>query len=65
MVTINGEGKEGYEGVSVGEMVVGEGFDKTRIAVEVNGVIVSKKDYDETLLHAGDGVEVVSFVGGG
>ena len=42
-----------------------EGFDKSRIAIEINGAIVSKRDYNETLLHEGDSIEVVSFVGGG
>lgn len=65
MVTINGEEKTGYDEISLAEMLGKSGFDKSRIAIEINGVIVSKKDYNETLLHAGDSIEVVSFVGGG
>lgn len=65
MVYINGEEKDNYDGVTVEEMVTREGFQKSRIAVEINGVIVSKQTYQETILHAGDTIEVVSFVGGG
>lgn len=65
MVTVNGEEKAGYDEISVTEMLAKAGFDKSRIAVEINGTIISKKDYNETVLHAGDSIEVVSFVGGG
>lgn len=65
MVQINGEEKNGYDNISVGEMVSREGFDKSRIAVEINGEIVSKSDYEQVLIHSGDVIEVVSFVGGG
>ena len=65
MVTVNGEEKTGYDEISVTEMLGKAGFDRNRIAIEINGVIVSKKDYNETVLHAGDRIEVVSFVGGG
>ena len=64
MIQLNGEPKE-YNEVSVEEMLGREGFEKARIAVEVNGVIVSKQAYNSTVLHSGDVVEVVSFVGGG
>lgn len=65
MVIINGEEKEGYDSSTVLEMLELEGYDKGRIAIEINGTIISKKQYNETLLHSGDSIEVVSFVGGG
>ena len=65
MVQINGEEKENYDGVTVDEMVEREGFQKSRIAVEINGAIVSKQTYHDTIIHSGDVIEVVSFVGGG
>ena len=46
-------------------MVDREGLQKSRVAVEINGEIVSKQKYNDTVLHSGDVVEVVSFVGGG
>ena len=36
-----------------------------RVAVELNLTIIKRDRYDETLLHDGDELEVVSFVGGG
>lgn len=65
MVIINGEEKEGYDSSTVLEMLELEGYDKSRIALEINGTIISKKQYNEILLHSGDSIEVVSFVGGG
>ena len=65
MVQINGETRENYENLTVEEMVDREGLQKSRIAVEINGEIVSTQKYNDTVLHAGDVVEVVSFVGGG
>ena len=65
MVQINGETRENYENLTVEEMVDREGLQKSRIAVEIYDEIVSKQKYNDTVLHAGDVVEVVSFVGGG
>lgn len=65
MITINGEKKEGYEEISVEEMLLKEGYQKDRIAVERNGEIIPKSALKDQLLHSGDVVEVVSFVGGG
>ena len=42
-----------------------EGYQTNRIAVEKNGEIIPKSCYKETLLHSGDVLEIVSFVGGG
>ena len=38
---------------------------KTKVAVEVNGVIVEKKKYPKVILNRGDKVEIVHFIGGG
>ena len=40
-------------------------YDMKRIATEINGEIVPKAQYAQTVLKDGDNVEVVSFVGGG
>lgn len=65
MVRINGEERENYEGLTVEEMVGRDGLQKSRIAIEINGVIVSKQTYKDTVIHSGDVIEIVSFVGGG
>lgn len=65
MIQLNGKETSGYEERTVEDLVSRENFVKSRIAVEINGTIISKSDYHTTLVHAGDVVEVVSFVGGG
>ncbi|MBO5007254.1 MAG: sulfur carrier protein ThiS [Clostridia bacterium] len=64
MVKINGE-QLGIDGYSMTEYLLSAGYDIKRVAVELNGNILPKADYDETLLKDGDSLEVVSFVGGG
>ena len=64
MVKING--KDVFaEGQTLLEYITGTDYDINRIAVERNGEIVPKAQYDKTLLADGDTIEVVSFVGGG
>ena len=64
MVKINGE-ELNIAGKTVAEYLATTSYDPKRIAVERNGDIVPKAQYDETVLKDGDSVEVVSFVGGG
>lgn len=64
MVKINGEEKN-VSGMTVAEYLASTNYDSKRIAVECNGDIVPKAQYDNTILQDGDNVEVVSFVGGG
>jgi sulfur carrier protein len=40
-------------------------FDHERVAVELNGAIVQKGDFDDTELNRSDYLEIVQFVGGG
>lgn len=47
------------------EFLKDQGFDVSKIAVEKNGEIVSKANYEVELLTDADSLEVVSFVGGG
>lgn len=64
MVKINAEEKN-VAGMTVAEYLATTNYNPKRIAVERNGDIVSKLQYDNTVLQDGDSVEVVSFVGGG
>lgn len=64
MVKINGE-KLNVEGENVAEYLSKSGYDLKRVAVELNGDILPKSQYADTLLKDGDSVEIVSFVGGG
>lgn len=64
MVKANGEELD-LAGKTVAEYLSAAHYDSRRIAVERNGEIVFKSQYEETILEDGDSLEVVSFVGGG
>ena len=65
MSIVNGEAFELDSGSSVAKLVEERGLDRSRVAVELNGEIVPRGTFDDTLLHDGDKVEIVHFVGGG
>lgn len=64
MVKINGEDLN-IAGTTLTEYLATTDYNPKRIAVERNGNIVPKAQYDETVLQDGDSLEIVSFVGGG
>ena len=64
MVKINGE-LFNVAGISVKAYLLDSGYDLMRVAVELNGEILPKSQYEHTYLNDDDSVEVVSFVGGG
>lgn len=64
MVKINGTELD-LAGRTVAEYLATTNYDPKRIAVERNGEIVFKSQYETTVLEDGDSLEVVSFVGGG
>ncbi|MBQ5319065.1 MAG: sulfur carrier protein ThiS [Oscillospiraceae bacterium] len=65
MIKINGEIAENIAGKNVAEYLTESSYDLKRVAVELNGNILPKSQYENTLLQDGDNVEIVSFVGGG
>ena len=64
MVKVNGEQRD-IAGMSIAEYLSTTNYDMKRIATELNGDIVPKAAYAETVLTDGDSIEIVSFVGGG
>ena len=64
MVKVNGTELD-IAGKTVAEYLESTNYEPKRIAVERNGDIVPKSQYNKTILSDGDSVEVVSFVGGG
>lgn len=65
MIKVNGEVAENIAGQNVTQYLTESGYDLKRLAVELNGDILPKAQYESTLLQDGDNVEIVSFVGGG
>ena len=64
MVKVNGKLKD-IAGKTIAEYLATTNYDIKRIATELNGDIVPKAAYADTVLADGDSIEIVSFVGGG
>ncbi|MDO4323794.1 MAG: sulfur carrier protein ThiS [Lachnospiraceae bacterium] len=64
MIKINGEEIMLTE-IPLTRYLQENGYDPRRIAVECNENIVPKSQFETFILHSGDVVEIVSFVGGG
>ena len=64
MVKVNGVELD-IAGKTASEYLAQTKYDPKRIALELNGEIVPKPQYDKTVLKDGDALEIVSFVGGG
>ena len=64
-LTINGEIRTLSGPVTLAELLDDLGYDRRRIAVEVNRQVVPLPRHDEHRLGAGDDVEIVTLVGGG
>ena len=64
MICINGEKIEKEE-IKISSYLEENKINPQRIAVELNGEILPKSKYGDTVLKDGDIVEIVNFVGGG
>ena len=65
MITVNGNEIELSGALSVADYLEQNNYQLKRVAVELNGDILPKYEYSDTMLKDGDRLEVVSFVGGG
>ena len=65
MITINGTQTTLSTDLTVAEYLEQNQYQVKRIAVELNGDILPKYSYSDTMLKDGDRLEVVTFVGGG
>ncbi len=64
MVKINGQPSEAA-GKTVAQIVTEQGLNVQRVAVELNGDIVKRSDFDKVIVKEDDSMEIVNFVGGG
>lgn len=64
-ITVNGEDRSIEAPTSIAELI--EQFELTprSVAVEVNEELVRRTFFADTLLRAGDRIEIVTLVGGG
>ncbi|MBR5487656.1 MAG: sulfur carrier protein ThiS [Phascolarctobacterium sp.] len=62
---VNGQQEFLEEAISLAELLVAKGYASSKVAVELNGRIVSRTEYASTILQDTDVLEIVCFVGGG
>ncbi len=64
-VTVNGEPQEIDDGATVADLVSSMDLAPVRVAVEINEELVPRRTFQDAFIHAGDRIEIVTFVGGG
>jgi thiamine biosynthesis protein ThiS len=64
-IQLNGEPREIPDGLTLAALIDWLKLPVDRVAVERNLEIVSRGNWGQTRVHAGDRLEVVQFVGGG
>ena len=64
-VFINDESKEISGTPSLAELIDQLDLPAARIAIELNRAVVRRSEWNDTVLHDGDRIEIVHFVGGG
>jgi len=64
-IVLNGDPRTVPAGLSLERLLIFLEVDPSRVAVERNREIVRKALWSDTLIAAGDQIEVVWFVGGG
>lgn len=62
---VNGQQIELKNSISVYDFLVEQNYNVDRVAIELNGEIISKTKFQSTTLKDSDEVEIVCFVGGG
>lgn len=62
---VNGKDYEGRKGMTLVDLIDELKIEHQRLAVELNEDVISKSVFETTVIHDGDAIEVVSFVGGG
>ena len=64
-IRVNGEDRETAGNASLDDLVGEFSLPKERIAIELNGQVVRRDRWKETVVADGDRIEIVHFVGGG
>ena len=64
-ITLNGDTHEVAGPLTVSELLARLEIDGRRVAVEHNLVVLKRDAFSVTMVHDGDEIEIVNFVGGG
>jgi len=65
VITLNGKSLEISEGTTIGSLLDEREIERRMVAVEVNGEIIPRYEFDDTLISAGDRLELLQMVGAG
>jgi len=61
----NREEEIGKESITVNEMLILKKFSYKMRIIKINGVLISKENYDSTIIHDGDEVQMLYLMSGG
>ena len=64
-IVVNGQVRDVPEARSLFETLIFLDIDPSRVAIELDRVIVSRPAWDQVRVNAGAALEIVQFVGGG
>jgi len=64
-IQLNGADVPAAQGATLGQLLDARGVERRMIAVEYNGEILPRYEYDNVILNDGDRLEIVQMVGGG
>jgi sulfur carrier protein len=64
-IIVNGEARDFDDGLSLEQLLERLELSGKRIAVELNETIVPRARHAETVLEAGDKIEIIHAIGGG
>ena len=65
MITVNGEAHPWHDNLGLADLVAERSLEITRVAIELNGVVVARTAIPTTPVPDDARVEIVHFVGGG
>ena len=64
-IQLNGKKVSIRQKLSIFDLLKKRKLDESKIAVELNGAIITKKKYKKRLIKNNDKIEIVHFIGGG
>jgi len=65
LIRVNGETREVPQQVSLPELLRRLAIPRDRVAIELNEKVLRRAEWPAAILHEGDKLEIVHFVGGG
>ena len=64
-IQLNGKKVSIKQKLSIFDLLKKRKLDESKVAVELNGAIITKKKYKKKMIKNNDKIEIVHFIGGG